>query len=177
MVQKTKPTKEKKIVFSEKIDDAINGYAIGLSFILISLFLFWQDEYLLSKLATRIVGTIVGLFGLCSCSMQLSQSTKIKGFDTLSIGLVFFVLWLICYLRFNTFTLNLLLTSAFILGVYGIVRGVMELSYSFITSVLLPKKEKSKTTRSKEIFLFITQLFGLALTILNILEIFGLVGS
>ena len=177
MAQKTKPLKEKKIVFSEKIDDAINGYAIGLSFILISLFLFWQDEYLLSKLATRIVGVIVGLFGLWSCSMQLSQSTTIKGFDTLGIGLVFFVPWLICYLRFNMFVLNLILTLAFIPGVYGIVRGLMELSYSFITSVLLPKDGKSKITRFKEIFLFITQLFGLALTILNILKIFGLVGN
>lgn len=41
--------KEKKIIFSEKIDDAINGYAIGLTFILMALFLFWKQDYLWLK--------------------------------------------------------------------------------------------------------------------------------
>ena len=36
---KAENKKQKKIVFSEKIDDNINGYSIGLTFILIALFL------------------------------------------------------------------------------------------------------------------------------------------
>ena len=87
-MEKTQKNKEKKIVFSEKIDDAINGFSIGITFILIALFLFWKKDYLLTNIATQIVSIIVGLFGFCMCAIQLGKSSTVKGFDDLGLGLL-----------------------------------------------------------------------------------------
>ena len=170
-MEKTQKNKEKKIMFSEKIDDAINGFSIGITFILVALFLFWKKDYLLTNIATQIVSIIVGLFGFCMCAIQLGKSSTVKGFDDLGLGLFFFVIWLICYVKINSFWLNLILLVLLVAGTYGIVRGVIEIIYSIFST-----NKKTKTTRVKEIFLLITQFFGLILTVLNILKIFGVVG-
>ena len=172
-----KKPREKKIVFSEKVDDAITGYSLGLSFILISLFFFWQDTYLLYREFTQVVGTLVGVLGLSAVAIQLNKSASIKGFDSLGIGLAITLIWLICYLKLNWFWLNLLLILPLALGVYGTIRGVLEIAYSFITRTVVNKDDKPKTTRIKEAFLLITQILGLILTILNILKILGLAGN
>lgn len=174
---KEKKQRTKRIMFSEKIDDNINGYSIGLTFIAVALFLMWKQEYLLSEIATQIVATIIGLFGIGVCSVQLGKSTTIKGFDDFGIGLLFFLTWLICYVKLNWFFINLLGLAALIFGTYGITKGIIEICYSVVTNIIINSVEKPKTTRIKEVFLLITQFFGLILTVLNILKIFGLVGA
>ena len=172
-----KKRKEKKIIFSEKVDDAINGYSLGISFVLISLFFFWQDTYLLNIGVTQATDTIIGIIGLCALAVQLNKSASIKGFDDFGIGLTFVLLWLVCYVKLNLFWLNFLLIFPLILGVYGTIRGIIEIAYSFFIRTVANKDDKSKTTRIKEVFLLITQIFGLILTVLNILKMFGLIGN
>ena len=169
--------KEKKIVFTEKIDDNINGYSIGLTFILIALFLFWRQDYLKFEIATRVVGIVVAALGILMCSLQLSKTSKIEGIMDFCIGAVFFLAWLILYLKVNWLIINLLSIALLTFGLYGMLRGMMEICYSVWTKIIVPTEKKSKSVKAKEAFLLITQIFGFALTVLNILKIFGLVGN
>ena len=169
--------KAKKIVFSEKIDDNINGYSAGFTFIAIALFLFWRQDYLRFEVVTRVVGIIVAALGILVCSIQLSKTIQIEGLTDFSIGAVAFFAWLILYLKVNWLIVNLVSITFLTFGLYGMIRGIMEISYSVWTKIIVTTEEKSKSVKAKEVFLLITQIFGFALTILNILKIFGVVGA
>lgn len=167
----------RKIVFSEKIDDNINGYSVGLTFIAVALFLLWRNDYLRNDIVTQIVGTVVAILGILMCATQLSKTTQIKGLDSFAIGAVFFFIWLIVYLKINWVIFNLFGLALLAGGFYGMIRGMMEICYSVWTRIIISPESKPKSVKLKEIFLLITQMFGFLLTILNILKIFGLVGS
>ena len=169
--------KTKKIVFSERIDDNINGYSIGLTFIAIALFLFWRQDYLKFEIATRIVGIVVATLGILMCSNQLSKTSQIEGIMDFSIGAFFFFTWLVLYLKVNWLLINLISIALLTIGIYGMIRGLIEICYSVWTKIIAPIEDKSKSVKAKEVFLLITQIFGFFLTVLNILKIFGIVGA
>ena len=60
-----------------------------------------------------------------------------------------------------------------IIGAYGFVRGLIELFYSVWIETI--KSDRSFSKIAKAVFVLITQLCGLTLTILNILKIFKIV--
>ena len=62
--------KEKKIVFSEIIDNRINGFAIGISFALISLFLLNNASYFRNHIVTYAVGAVFGVFGVAGIGVE-----------------------------------------------------------------------------------------------------------
>lgn len=166
--------KKKNIVFSEKIDSKINGYALGISFLLISTFLLINNTYFHWTGLTYFIGAVFGVFGIVGIGTEIDKSKKIKGVGTLIVGLVCLGLWLAVFLLLknnpiaNTFGMVLL-----IVGAYGFVKGLLELFYSIWLEVA--NSERSFTKITKAIFVFVTQLCGLALTILNILKIFKIV--
>ena len=166
--------KKKNIVFSEKIDSKINGYALGISFLLISTFLLINNTYFHWTGLTYFIGAVFGVFGIVGIGTEIDKSKKIKGVGTLIVGLVCLGLWLAVFLLLknnpiaNTFGMVLL-----IVGAYGFVKGLLELFYSIWLEIA--NSERSFTKITKAIFVFATQLCGLALTILNILKIFKIV--
>ena len=166
--------KEKKPVFSEIIDSQINGYAIGISFLGISAFLLINNTYFHWTGLTYFIGAVFGLIGIVGIGTELDKSKKIKGIGNIIIGLICLGIWIAIFLLLknnplaNTFGMVFL-----ILGAYGFVRGVLELFYSIWLEVAY--SERSFTKITKAIFVFITQLCGLALTILNILKVFKIV--
>ena len=176
-VRKTKKQKKSLIVFSEKIDDAIDGYSVGLTFIAISAFFFLNEDYLHNAIATQILGAVIGVSGVIGCMLQLSKSSSIKGFDDFGIGLASFFIWLALYVKVNSFALNIFIIVFLTFGLYGMIRGAITIIYSFITTTVIPKEKKSLTAKAKDVFLFITQIFGFILTTLNILKIIGLIGA
>lgn len=166
--------KEKKIVFSEKIDSAINGYAIGITFILISAFLLVNSTYFQWAWLTYAIGSIFGFIGLAGIGVELDKTQKVKGIGNVVIGLFFSAIWLLLYLGFNNnIVANLFAMAAMIIGVYGLVRGLIELFYSVIIETRKSDNSWQKTLKS--IFVFSTQICGLVLSILNILKIFSIV--
>ena len=74
-----KEKKSKKIVFSEEIDSALEGYALSLIFIGIGLFLLLKPDYFAEPIVSYIVGAAVGLFGVMGMGVELSKTAKIKG--------------------------------------------------------------------------------------------------
>jgi len=166
--------KEKKILFSEKIDSSINGYAIGLTFVLISAFLLFNSTYFKWAWLTYVVGSIFGFIGLAGIGVELDKSQKVKGIGDIVIGLFFSAIWLGLYLGFdNNLVANLFSIAAMVIGLYGLVKGLIELFYSVIIETRKSDDSWQKTLKS--IFVFLTQICGLVLSVLNILKIFSIV--
>ena len=169
-----KEAKEKNPVFSEIIDSKINGYAIGISFLGISTFLLINNTYFHWPALTYFVGAVFGIIGIAGIGTELDKSKKIKGIGNLVIGLICLGVWvsLFVFLKNNAIG-NTVGMPALIIGAYGFIRGLLELFYSVWLETINAERSFSKI--AKTIFVFITQLCGLALTILNILKIFKVV--
>lgn len=173
-----KGKKEKKIVFSEKIDDAINGYSIGITFVLISAFIFCKTDYFVIPQISYTVGSVFGMLGILMCGSELSKSIKPKGIDNLAYGIVFLLIWGIVYHFFSDVVWsNILILFFLVFGCYGTIRGCIEFAYSIFSSTSEKSIENSKTTTFKNLFLILTQVFGLILTLLNILKMLGILNG
>ena len=79
MAKKAKEKKQREIVFSEEIDSAINGYAIGLSFTGIGIFLLLKPDYFAIPFISYVVGAIIGVIGVLGTGVELSKHSKVKG--------------------------------------------------------------------------------------------------
>ena len=166
--------KEKQIVFSEIIDSKINGYAIGISFLGISTFLLINNTYFHWTILTYFIGAVFGVIGIAGIGTELDRSKKVKGIGNLIIGLLCLGIWIAIFLLLkNDPIANTFGMPALIIGAYGFVRGLLELFYSIWLEIISAERSFAKIT--KTIFVFITQLCGLALTILNILKIFRII--
>ena len=171
-----KEKKERKIVFTKEIDGAITGYAIGIAFSGIGLFLLLRPEYFGLPIISCIVGAIIGAFGVMGTGIELSKTSKIKGMDNFTMGLVVFGLWLFLYLKFSRTWLNALCFILLIIGGFAICQGLIQAIYSVVANV----KTRSPLDNTKpqytvgniisQIVLLATQMCGLAIAILNILK-------
>ena len=169
-----KDKKEKTPVFSEIIDSKINGYAIGISFLGISTFLLLNNTYFHWTILSYFIGAVFGVIGIAGIGTELDKSKKIKGIGNLVIGLLCLGIWIALFLLLkNNPIANALGMPALIVGAYGFVRGLLELFYSVWIETI--KSDRSFSKIAKAIFVLITQLCGLVLTILNILKIFNLI--
>lgn len=176
-----KEKKPKKIIFSEEVDSAINGYAVGLLFVGIGLFLMLKPDYFAEPVASYIIGAAIGLFGVMGTGVELSKSTKIKGIDMLSIGATLFVCWLVQYVYIHALWANIVFFFLLVIGVYGILLGLFRTIYSiFDNSKHRPDKDGEKANGISigklisQIILFLTQLCGLAVAVLNVLKASGI---
>lgn len=166
--------KKKNIVFSEIIDSKINGYALGFSLLLVSTFLLFNSTYLHWSWLTYSVGAVLGILGIGGIGCELDKSKKVKGIGNLSCGLIFLGVWLALFVYFNDKpVVNFLGMFPLIFGAYGSLKGLIELFYSIWLEITNSQRSISKI--SKAVFVFITQICGLVLTILNILKIFKIV--
>lgn len=166
--------KEKTPVFSEIIDSKINGYAIGISFLGISTFLLINNTYFHWTILTYFIGAVFGVIGVAGIGTELDKSKKIKGIGNIVIGLFCLGIWIALFLLLdNNPVANSIGILFLVFGGYGLVRGLLELFYSIWLEIVSPERSFAKII--KTIFVFITQLCGLTLTILNILKIFKIV--
>ena len=177
MAKKQKEKKPKKILFSEEIDSAINGFAVGFLFIGTGLFLLLKPDYFEEPVASYIVGAIIGLFGVMGTGIEISKATKLKGMDMLSIGAVFFVGWLVQYVYIHALWANIVFFFLLIIGTYGILLGLFRAIYSIIHSAKNRTPDDGEQASSisfgkliSQIVLFLTQLCGLIVAVLNVLK-------
>ena len=98
---------EKKIIFSEKIDSSINGFAIVVSFIGIGMFLAYHKNYFGNTIVSKIVQwifIIIGGLGLCVEISNLRKNNpkkNIEGISDFVMGITFLVIWWIIYNYLN----------------------------------------------------------------------------
>lgn len=169
----TKNNKKTNIVFDENIDDIINTLSISFTFILIGILLYCE----LIKIGNNTISTIVQwifiIIGLLMITTGFKKSENsnynLKGFDSLGIGITFMIIWY--FIKNLTFFLFVMIAIiALIIGVYGTIRGILEISYSIKLNF---KNKDSKNIKKfiKDLILFLTKIATLVLTLLNIIKI------
>ncbi len=168
-----KEKKPKKILFSAEIDSALNGYAIGISFLGIGLFLLLNPTYFFLPIISYIIGAIIGAIGVLGTGIELSKSSKIKGMDNLCIGLIFSGIWLFSYFWIKTLWGNIIFFIFLIFGLYALLLGLFQGLYSIVHNYMEQKNEnhkKSIGTLLSQFVLFMTQVCSLVIAILNIIK-------
>ena len=176
MAKKVKEKKPREIVFSEEIDSAINGYAIGLSFTGIGIFLLLKPDYFAIPFISYAVGAIIGVIGVLGTGVELSKHSKVKGLGALVTGILLLGIWAFAYVKVHSIWLNILAFVFLIGGCYAVCLGLLQGAVSIARNIRESRKDerenKGKVIGSAltQIVLFLTQLCGLLLAIINVLK-------
>ena len=161
--------KSKKIVFNEKIDSAISGYTLAITFVGIGIFLLNNLDYFGNKTVSIVILSIFSFIGIVGTFIELGKNKEIKGFDDLGIGLFFFIPWLLIFLFGHKLWLNVIGFILLILGVYGLVGGAIKILVSFVIN------DKSGNNKFKKIiitfFRLLPAIASFILVVCNILKI------
>lgn len=175
MKNKRKKANEKKIMFSEEVDNLINSLAIGLSFVTIGLIWTFRADYFGNSIANTIVQwcfIVLGVLGLATDIPKILKKNGIQGTDDLLYGGLFFGIWLILFLFVSKTRVNILSFFLLLFGLYSLLKGIGEVFYSLISI----SKKDSKTNRVPfkklltNIVLLLTQLAGFILVIIQIIK-------
>ena len=102
--------KEKKVTFSEEIDSSIDGFALGITFVLLAFF-----EVYFKIFGNRLVEIILAigllLFGIFGTLTEIGKisTDKIKGVDDLVVGLIIAIIPILIILKFDILILNIIM--------------------------------------------------------------------
>ena len=166
--------KEKKIVFSEEIDSAINGFSLVVTFIVIGIFLIFNNSYFGNeKVASIIQWTfiIIGSLGFATEISKMNKQRGIKGIDDLVTGIFVIAIWAIIYYKVNSWVGNTIAFFFFIMGLYGSSRGIIEIGYSIIRIKKKNNTEKKHNLNiAKDVVLILSEIAGIGLIFVQILQ-------
>lgn len=166
MGKKKREPKEKKIIFSEEIDSSINGFSLGVSFVVVAL-LIWFFGLFHNRIAESIITIVLLVFGIGGTFLEIEKINQrgIKGFGDFGLGAVFSALLVYLIFRFDIIILNVVCIIGLLLSVFAVFSGVMKIGYSI-------KIQKRKTENRKiEIFKIIagiTEIIALIVVILQL---------
>lgn len=177
MAKKEQEKKPREIVFSEEIDSAINGYAIGLSFTGIGLFLLLKPDYFVIPFISYVVGAIIGVIGVLGTGVELSKHSQVKGLGSLVTGILFLGIWALAYVKVHSIWLNIPVFILLVGGCYAVCLGLLQGVVSIARNIRESQRDKSESkgkiigSALTQIVLFLTQLCGLLLAIINVLKV------
>lgn len=176
MAKKEKEKKPKEIIFSESIDSAINGYAIGISFTGIGVFLLLKPDYFAIPIISYIVGAIIGVIGVLGTGVELSKHSKVKGLGNLIMGMLLLGGWLLGYTQVHAVWLNIVIFLLLVLGCYAVCLGLIQSIVSIARNIRAIQNEENNSkgkvigSALTQVVLFLTQLCGLLLAVINVLK-------
>lgn len=173
--------KEKKYLFNQEIDGAIDGFALVFTFISLGILLQYNASIFGElNFVMKIVFITIGLLGFISETSKLVKNTALKGTNDLIIALVLLIIlfgvrnaikipkeWpnLINYIYDIGFIFILLIC------LFGLFLGIMRVIYSLYIISKDRTKEKN-STKFKISLTIISQIFGIILIIAQIYDIF-----
>jgi hypothetical protein len=165
--------KEKKITFSEEIDSSISGFALVITFIIVGVFLIFNKNYFGNEMVATIIQWIFIIIGCLGFSTEISNMNKnrgIKGIDNLIIGIVLIIIWAGIYYFIKHWIGNVIGFLFLVIGLYGGCRGIIEIGYSILKKNKKNKEERDKFGVIKEIILMLSEIAGIALIVVQILQ-------
>ena len=101
----------------------------------------------------------------------MNKDRGIKGIDNLITGIIVVGIWAVIYYFVKNWIGNLIGFFFLIIGLYGSCRGIIEIGYS-IAKINKEHKEtqKSKLGIIKEMILILSEIAGMALIVIQILQ-------
>jgi len=159
--------KKKKVVFSEEVDSSINGFALGISFVLLALFVIWFKVFS-NTIAESITAIFFLLFGIVGTMSEIEKIRKddIKGIGDAMVGLFLTTPTLFGIIKTNIIWLRVILLAFLLVGMYGLMRGIFEIIYSL---KLVKRENKNKKIEIMQIIVTITQVIALVVVVLQLI--------
>lgn len=114
-----------------------------------------------------LIFTVVGIVGLGTELNKLFPKKKKSGFQDLTIGLGFGIIWIVIYYYFPIWWVNIITFPILFFAVYGLLLGFINISKVIIFSDISLKK--------KILVRILGQLLGVALVVLQILKILKII--
>lgn len=154
----------------KKKRDFFSGISLAFTFLLIALILFLLPNFFKYIIVTRIfmlIFTVVGIVGLGTELNKLFPKKKKSGFQDLTIGLGFGIIWIVIYYYFPIWWVNIITFPILFFAVYGLLLGFINISKVIIFSDISLKK--------KILVRILGQLLGIALVVLQILKILKII--
>ncbi len=165
---------ETKIIFSEEIDNSISGFSLVMTFIIVGMFLLFNKDYFGNQIVAKVIQWLfigIGCLGFGTEISKINKDRGIKGIDDLIIGIIVIAIWAIVYYFLNNWIGNLIGFFFLIIGLYGSCRGIIEIGYSIAKiSKKNKEKQKNKLEIMKEIVLIFSEIAGMALIVIQILQ-------
>lgn len=171
--------KKNKIVFDEKVDSSINGFALVFAFIIIGVILQFDNSFFgNATTAIKIVFIVIGILGLFTEISNLNISYNIKGLDNIGLGIFLLVISYLLkayldpsnWLEILSIIYEMFLFFIILLSIYGFCRGIIEMIYSLYTNYK-QKNSNRKSNLFSSVIVILTQLCGLALILAQIYDI------
>lgn len=169
-----KQEKEKKIIFSEEIDSSISGFSLVITFIIVGLFLLFNKDYFENQTVSKVIQWIFIVMGCLGFGTEISKMNKdkgIRGIDDLIVGVILVGIWAVIYYFVGYWIGNVIGFLILIMGVYGSSQGIIKIIYSF---TLISKNHINNKTGKlhfiKEIILILSEILGIALIVVQILQ-------
>ncbi len=160
--------KKKDFVFSAEIDSSINGLALGISFVLVAIFVmgFKIFNNAIAERAIAIILLVIGIAGTISEIEKMKQN-DIKGIGDVFLGLLFVIPSSLGIVKTNLIWLHAILLPVFLFGMYGLMRGVFEIIYSL---KIVKRESKNKKIEIMKIVVTITEVIALVVAILQLVS-------
>ena len=160
--------KEKKVIFSEEIDNSIDGFALGITFVLVAFF-----EVYFKIFGNRMVEIVLAigllLFGIFGTLIEIGKisTDNIKGGDDLVTGLFLAAPSVFIIFKFNKVILNIIMFIVLAFGIFGAMKGVIEILYSL---KIKRRKTENKKVEVMQIVVAATEVVALAVAIIQLVN-------
>lgn len=144
----------------------LNGLALGVTFVIVSSFLYFNPGYLYYDIVSYIVGAIFGLLGFIGLILEVSKIDEQykKSIDYIGVSiLIGMILYSIGYFISN-FIMNLILILFWILPIFGLLLGIFQIIKLIVNEKTIKKALTKLSVFTLNIVIFI-------LTVLQILQV------
>ncbi|MDY0396796.1 hypothetical protein ACFSMW_14720 [Virgibacillus halophilus] len=152
-------------------DNMINGLALGITFVIVSGFLYYYPSFLYFEVASYITGASLGIIGLVGMLSEIGKMIDKQYKDALrdvssavALGIIVFVL----YYYFSNRIVNIIILILSIALMFGFLRGVLRIFYIIIN-------QQNLRNSFIRLSIFILNLMIFTLTILQILQIIKII--
>lgn len=177
-MKKGNKIKNNKVVFDEKTDSSINGFALVFAFIIVGIILQFDNSFFGNTTPIIQASFIVcGIFGLFTEIKKLNIRHNIKGLYDIGMG----IFWLVCCYMLKNYidpskwfeifsTLyEVGLFLLILLSIFGFCKGIIEMVYSIYINY---KEKHKKENLFSSIMIVLSQLLGLVLILAQIYDVF-----
>jgi len=160
--------KEKKIIFSEEIDSSITGFSVGVSFVVVALFV-WFGRLFHNRIAESVITIILLIIGICGTFLEFEKINQknIKGLYDLGLGCVLSILFFFLIIKFDLLVLNIVCVILLLFSIYAVFSGLLKIGYSF--------KIQKRNVENKKVEIFkiitgVTEIIALVVVILQLVS-------
>ena len=159
--------KDKKVTFSEEIDSSITGFSLGITLVIIALFVYYIELFH-NRIIEIIIAIILVFIGMVGTFLEIGKTKNddIKGIDDLGIGMMFSIFAIFLILKYDKLFLNIICFLVLLFSVFATIQGILKICYSL-------KIQKRNTANKKigiaKIVVGITEIAALAVAIIQLI--------